>query len=222
MRARHWLAALATALFSCAQLTVPGPGVVGDLPQEMLEQAARAERALDSTVILLSPELAPICAGTFVGERRILTAAHCVHDAGSIGADVHYITRTQWKAKDLEPMLSKLIRLNDTADLALLECEKPSPVYVKLGTEPGLGEFVFAIGHPDLAYYTVSAGAVSVRNLNIEGGDYTAVLISIYYGSSGGGLFNDQWRLVGVASRMNFGGAIGYFASPGAVQEIAQ
>ncbi len=210
---RHLFALVFMGLVACASTQ---PARLVPPPSDALEEARKAAHALDATVILRTG-----CGGQFVGLRLLLTAAHCVSEL-KVGDGISYITRHQWQEGYLLPHNATLTRVDPEGDIALLTTEDDAPAIVRIGVVSGLGTPVQAIGHPDLEYYTVSAGFVTQRDASVDGEDYTAAVIAVWYGSSGGGLYNAEWQLIGITSMMREGGAIAYFVPPNRMWKILQ
>jgi len=203
-----------TALIAaCAACTATPPAVQPTLPHSVLA----ARNAIRATVVLLDVNNNPNCAGTFVGPTRILTAMHCVRDQTHWAVrpkEVGYVTYDAWQGRHITPEIGTLLRWDEAADTAVVEAKTPGKAWVTIGKEPEIGSQVFSIGHPDFNYYTVAAGFLSVRRLPYQGGEYHKAVIAIRGGSSGCGLYDAEWHLIGVASHMDYSGAIGYFALP--------
>lgn len=129
--------------------------------------------------------------GVAVGARTIVTNWHVVKSGGplavksSTGAISHAVLISEDTKNDLA-----LLRLV-TGDL--------SPVQIRAGI-PEVGEAVVAIGAPQGLERSMSRGIISaVRTQN----DDTILLqtdAAISHGSSGGGLFDDRGRLVGITT----------------------
>ncbi len=110
------------------------------------------------------------------------------------------------------------VRLRDTdwrRDVCSLDVPGlPAPPVV-LGDTASLkvGATVYAVGAPEGLELTLSQGIVSgLRDL--EGGRYIQTTAAISHGSSGGGLFDDQGRLLGLTSFYMGGGQQLNFALP--------
>lgn len=99
-----------------------------------------------------------------------------------------------------------VVALDVAHDLAVFRTADIGQGYVGVRTDDlRVGEDVFAIGHPAGMEYTYSRGwiATPCRMDNRLGGDcWTQVDITIWGGSSGGGLYDAAGNLVGVASMM--------------------
>lgn len=87
-----------------------------------------------------------------------------------------------------------------------------------------LGDHVYAVGHPNGIAFTVSWGRVSVPNRSLPSpmakGErvlVTQVDITTWGGNSGGGLYDDKGRLVGISSTSYRPLAIANFAHLGRI-----
>jgi len=133
--------------------------------------------------------------GVVIGPAQVVTNCHVVHEANTIlvyaGAKKFPAT---WTLADLK------------RDLCLLQVAGlPAPASaLRSSEELTKGEQVFAVGNPLGFGLSVSSGLIS--NLNRSTAE-TQILTSapISPGSSGGGLFDAQGRLVGITTGFYFG-----------------
>jgi hypothetical protein len=143
----------------------------------------------------------PLCGSTVIESTdtrtRVITAAHCV-DSGS----TFYIQPNNEELYEVEVIA---FNYNDT-DLAVLQTiDNPIPVQpaaLVAMNEPELGADIWTLGcgagEPD----ALSKGIVS--KIYVEG-HYGRLMnqfdITVWYGNSGGGIFDYQGTLVGVVSQ---------------------
>lgn len=164
------------------------------------------------------------CAGIWVAPNLILTAAHCVSSAGEpewkmlldsvgfeqnwdpTGQPIFFSEKQDWDKSFRD---AKVAKYKAGLDLALLEAistidEHP---FARLRTyEISLGEDIEVIGHPRANYWSYARGYVSAiypdkLSLDEETPAYTLEIAApISRGNSGGGAFDLEGNLVGVAS----------------------
>jgi S1-C subfamily serine protease len=116
----------------------------------------------------------------------ILSAGHLVDDP----ADVLYVI------EDTKIRLLKLKKINHAVDLAIFEyVDNYTDIrYTRVANEiPSVGDSIWAIGNPAGLEDAITRGTL-VRKMGI----HYFIDAKIYYGSSGGGLFNAEGELVGV------------------------
>jgi len=148
------------------------------------------------------------CAGVMVRSGiagdYVVTAKHCVLDDEGV-------REVLFKVKvDGREFWADLYSMHKDADVAILKlngCYITNPT-AAIGKRPVVGQHVWAIGNPRGMVNTVSEGIVS--NLSEEG--KTIAAVTIFFGNSGGGLFDDDGGLIGIASSLI--GVPGPFGSP--------
>lgn len=176
------------------------------------------QHTMDSTVALMGRnedgKVVPYCTGVWVSETEILTAAHCVaiDELGilpPIGYEVHYIIRKEVRKLGEEPAAMHLAHVkyfNSRHDLAVLKAVVdgiPGHSVVELATElPGVGEAVHVVGHPRGLFWTLTNGVVSAYRADSVVGPVMQVNGTVWFGNSGGGVFDSKGRLLGIASRL--------------------
>lgn len=128
--------------------------------------------------------------GVVIGSEKVATNCHVVDEAGSI--------EVTWQGKRLA---ANLLRSDLPRDICLLTVAglPAKPVALRRRTELIIGEPVYAVGNPLGLELTVSPGLISAlpqtaRDSRI----YTSAPMSP--GSSGGGLFDAQGRLIGLTT----------------------
>ncbi len=143
----------------------------------------------------------------------VVTNNHVVENATEIGVILMDGTHYEATIKGRDPK----------TDLALLKVNTDAPLpYVELGDSDSarVGEWVVAVGNPFGLGGTVTAGIVSARGRDINSGpydDYLQIDAPINSGNSGGPLFNNRGKVIGVNSMIfsPTGGSIGIgFAIP--------
>ena len=152
--------------------------------------------------------------GFFISaDGYIVTNNHVVEDADRI--EVTLIDGTTMDAK--------VIGRDPKTDLALIKVntDQPQP-YVELtdSGEARVGDWVLAVGNPFGLGGSVNAGIISARGRDIQSGpydDYLQIDAPINRGNSGGPLFDNRGRVIGVNTAIfsPSGGNIGIgFAIP--------
>lgn len=165
------------------------------------------------------------CTGVWVGEKEILTAHHCVQAVANIIAGIsdgdedapvddvkiHYIVQGEVEGVQEEPNgihLGKVSADDSTHDLALVNVVgnviPPHGVVDLADIGPGVGERVEVVGHVRGYYWTYIEGVVASYRDSVPGvdkmGPFMQVSAPIYFGNSGGGIFNNSGELVGIVS----------------------
>ena len=115
--------------------------------------------------------------------------------------------------KDIDPYFGSVIAENKTQDLALIKVSglDPSAKVVDLGSneDVGIGDTVYAIGHPNGLPWSFTLGTVSQIRKNkkwfyeeLNNSEHLATVIQtqtpISPGNSGGPLFSENGKIVGI------------------------
>jgi len=132
----------------------------------------------------------------------VITAAHVIEGFKKRKIAPHIITRYFTK-----PIKAKIVKMNSARDLALLKMSiRDSKIkwFAKISTShPRIGDHVWLIGSPHDQPNTVTDGVVSRRMIFARKGYKERITIMGstahgFFGSSGGGVFNDKGELIGV------------------------
>lgn len=143
--------------------------------------------------------------GVVVAPEIVVTNCHVLKKAKTISVKrgQEYL-QAQLQYPDVE---------RDLCQIKVPELKAPP---VKIGTMANLriGQRVYALGNPEGLELTFSEGLFSALRGN-EGNKRIQISATITHGSSGGGLFDDQGRLIGITSSGLKDGALGLnFAIP--------
>jgi len=107
--------------------------------------------------------------------------------------------------------VARLFYKNEKQDLCLLEMPGSNFTSVKIrpSADVKIGEEVYAIGNPKGTEKSLSKGIISNKH-TVKGGVWLQTDAAVHFGSSGGGLFDSDGRLIGIMTKMggNFGFAI--------------
>ncbi len=128
--------------------------------------------------------------GVVVAPGRVVTSYHVVNSGGAIS--VHYNSRS---------FPATLLYADPERDLCELSASGLAAPPVTLGPVRGIhiGDRVFAIGAPRGLELTLSEGLISSLR-TMAGMRYIQTTAPISPGSSGGGLFDEQGRLIGITT----------------------
>ena len=129
------------------------------------------------------------------------------------GLSMHFIQRAEVDQLGTEPTawhLSKIVSWDFDHDLVLLQASGhaiPPHEVAELADEvPAVGEAVVTMGHPKGFYWSFLKGSVVAYRETSPNEDskapYLQVQIPIFYGSSGGGVFNASGQLVGMVDSL--------------------
>ena len=146
------------------------------------------------------------------GKLQIITNWHVINGADqlSVWLKPNNMVDENYLISEVPSHQAKLIKLNKTKDLAMLEVEnlpvKLKPVVYGKFDRIRPGQTSFAIGHPEGLLWTFTSGMISqVRpnyNWRYEGSRHAANVIqtqaAINPGNSGGPLFNKNKELIGL------------------------
>jgi S1-C subfamily serine protease len=159
----------------------------------------------------------PYCTGVWINNSEIVTAGHCVaHDeedanAGEspVGDKLYYVVQpevSEIRGELAAFHVANVEAFDEEHDLALIKAIRggiPEHEYASLpGSMPALGERVFIVGHPRGLYWSFAEGTVSAYRAESDFGRAVQVNGTIFFGNSGGGLFDRGGNLVGICSEL--------------------
>lgn len=134
----------------------------------------------------------------------VLTAAHVIKGMEKKKKDIHVSFNY---SSAITPM--KVYKISEEKDLALLignSNEKSDGPYVKLAMKsPNIGDDIYVVGSPMGLKSTVTKGIIG--NFVWEKNPKRLVYrfsADIFFGNSGGGLFNENGELIGVVVSMSY------------------
>ncbi len=166
-------------------------------PQEVFEIASKSVVLVELDNINAQNELVtePVGSGVVVGKHEILTNCH-VAKAELEGLGL----RVREKGTEAVTGAQSYARIQGK-DLCLLKTDRPVGQPAKLGTASQLkvGASVYAIGAPQGLELTLSDGVVSQLRSNPKA-PLIQTTAPISPGSSGGGLFDSEGKLVGITT----------------------
>jgi len=129
--------------------------------------------------------------GVVVGPRLILTNQHVIEDASFIQV---YASSRQYEAT--------VFRIDASKDACILKISSgslPPIAAIRLLEELKIGERVYALGNPEGLEKTFSDGMISGKRF-FDGQQWIQITAPIAPGSSGGGLFDGNGRLIGITT----------------------
>lgn len=163
-----------------------------------------------------------MCSGTIIWNKKgekllVLTASHCLAgieqnwekqkaEGKAVGAPEYYI----YTAHAINPTRMVVKKNNAKKDLGLLESvdtqSENGPMVEIAKNEPNIGDPIVVVSAPYGDSGTVTMGTISNFAV-LKGKEMYRIDASIFYGSSGGGVFIDG-KLVGVVSSMYMVGGL--------------
>jgi|KBSMisStandDraft_5_1062788.scaffolds.fasta_scaffold03748_2 S1-C subfamily serine protease len=133
--------------------------------------------------------------GIIIGARDVITSCHVVENAAGIAVKQGSVQRS-----------AKLRYLDAARDLCQVQLDdefsngRAVTAFV-MSRDVEVGQTVFAIGSPRGLEHSISRGIVSgLREMKEEAGSLIQTDAPISPGSSGGGLFDSQGRLIGIVT----------------------
>lgn len=207
---RYAIFLLVFVMFGCCASYLNGPKK--SLNLTVPEKLQRATIALLTKVD--DDRMIPHCSGVWLNRHQIITAAHCIDPdvEEKIGMTVHYVEFDDVKDPG-QPFVRKSVVRSATVlahdksvDLALISAIDPSRdhhvIKIDKDTEIHIGDTVHTVGHISSYWWTYHIGNISMfRNTT---GPHKNVLKTIqvssaaWRGGSGGGLFTQDGRLIGI------------------------
>lgn len=159
-------------------------------------------------------DLLPYCGGVWVDATKIVTAFHCVVAGGSETGKVVYTT-----TNDNAQNPAKILDFDVDNDIALLVADSetvPSHGIAELSPEAWHGQHVNIMGHTIGLSWSFMEGVVSsIRTSRDSSGNVRQVIqvsSPVWHGNSGGGVWDDKGRLMGISSMVSVKGPnIGFF-----------
>lgn len=130
------------------------------------------------------------------------------------GLAIHYTLENEVEGMRKEPSavhLAKSIKVDERRDLALVKAVGhaiPAHEVADIAdTSPAIGDKVHVVGHPKGAYWTYLDGSVAAYRDELpyltKRGPFMELNCSAYYGNSGGGAFDNDGKLIGIAINLS-------------------
>ena len=203
------LSIVALTCFACcpaAEVTTPETPVT---LRQIKRDTVRDIREKTVALVQQSDEgnFLPYCSGVWVGQIEIVTALHCVVDE-----DMNVTGKVIYRVSELdkvggEAVLKYFDFENDLVLLSATGDTTPSHGIATLASEAWQGQNVMIVGHTGGLWWTYTEGVVSsIRTATGDLGNQRILIqVSgpIWYGNSGGGVWDEKGRLLGISSMIS-------------------
>ena len=170
----------------------------------------------------------PYCGAVWVTKKHLVTAKHCIEDENEkveIGRTVKFQIFKDFDnhypfSKNKKVYVAKVIAQGkDNEDIALLYAlnDVKHGIATVVSYSPQAGQQVHHIGHPQALQFAYINCFISEERLYKAFGHERHVLNIIgfvWYGSSGGGAFDNQGSLLGITSMLSVAPGQGLFVHP--------
>jgi S1-C subfamily serine protease len=178
------------------------PAPEAPAPDQIYEQASRSVASVFAADA--SMKIVGRGSGVFVDKDLLVTNCHV------IGRGRIYLV-----GRERKRVPGRLVAYDADRDLCVLNVTGLDVTPAMIGDASGLriGQRVYAIGTPEGFELTLSEGLISGLR-ETHGGRYIQTTAPMSEGSSGGGLFDDTGRLIGIASFVYSSGQNLNFAAP--------
>jgi S1-C subfamily serine protease len=136
------------------------------------------------------------CGGIWVKPTQFITAYHCIKNKHN---SIYYNKKDSSRIRS-----GSLVKFSEQYDLALVETGDSDHLVADLAMRSSnVGDKLHIIGHTMGLSWSYMEGWTSAYRDRVSShhyGPYLQINASIYYGDSGGGVFNEQGELIGVTS----------------------
>ena len=152
-----------------------------------------------------TPAIVTVYSVDSAGKRIAMGSGFIVRSNGVVVTNYHVVqgaADAQIKLKNDEIYENVLVRDYDKRhDVVVLQIRGLNLATVTLGDSAtvGLGDRVYAIGHPEGYDYTITDGLVSARRVE-NGTEMLQISVPISHGSSGGPLYNTYGQVIGITT----------------------
>lgn len=172
--------------FSIFMLTAPS--VYANTPEQIFAQASPSVVVVD--ILDANGKAIGLGSGVVIGVGKVITNCHVAQKGKSL--------QVRHTGKVFKATLQYADPLRDLCQLTAPDLQAP-PVALGSAKKLRVGQRVYAIGTPKGLELTLSEGLISSLRL-LEGSQYIQTSAATSTGSSGGGLFDDQGRLIGITT----------------------
>lgn len=159
----------------------------------------------------VAEKVRPFCSGVWIASDWILTAKHCTMTTNVETDEEDEDTDEAFTTQQDYGVFKATVAYRDTEhDLALLHTNfAPTHTWANVANRsPAQGDSVHVVGHPVGFWWTYLTGIVAgyrehssrFEGTGVSKGPYIQLQVPIFQGSSGGGAFDAQGRLVGICS----------------------
>lgn len=205
-----------------------GESTVALVAQRVVIKQDKETGEIESASVVIRP----YCTGVWISNDEILTAGHCVqHEEGADPVDekIYYVVQKEVKEVLDDPAalhLGKVVAFDEDHDLALIKANAGGLVGHEVaslaGELPGLGEHVYSVGHPRGMYWTYAEGTISAYRNESDVGKVIQVNATIWFGNSGGGIFDGSGNLLGICSRLTKVPQMNYYVHLDSVKKFVK
>ncbi len=234
---------------SCMYSNVKHPMGKQTLAEQLENQTvALVEETQDDDDLTPTTRLRTYCSGVWISDDQILTAAHCTADLGKpaawgrleqkerlpdwdpTGAEALYavhadLTPNNEVHKAYKSVVEVFDKEEDLAVVRVDVSDMPKHAIARLSSaDLRDGDDVHIVGHPKGVMWTYIRGVISSTRAIPNPNDFTFKVLQIsapvWFGNSGGGAFDADGQLIGIASYITRAPNMSFFVHRDVIRDM--